>query len=119
LEQTLQWAGEHAAQLPTQALALLQDRLVAEAHTASWQDYFLFNALLATLCLFPALPFWRREKYDEQAIPQAAAVPVYHAATSDDVPVSETSRRDHATRTPPGGVRTGVKRRADTPTQAA
>ena len=44
-------------------MALIQDRLVAEASTAAWQDYFMFNAFLALLCLFPALPFWRREKY--------------------------------------------------------
>jgi MFS family permease len=108
VEQMLQWAGEHAAQLSTQALALMQDRLVAEAHTATWQDYFLFNALLATLCLFPALPFWRREKYSEPVTPQAAAAPV-----------SETSRREHATRTPPAGLRTGGTRRVDTPAKEA
>jgi hypothetical protein len=108
LEQTLQWAGEHAAQIPTQALALLQDRLVAEAHTAAWQDYFLFNALLATLCLFPALPFWRREKYSDPATSQAVAATV-----------PETSRRHHATRTPPAGLRTGVTRRVDTPAEEA
>jgi len=118
-EQTLQWAGEHAAQRPTQALAMMQDRLVAEAHTAAWQDYFLFNALLATLCLFPALPFWRREKYCDPATPQAAAAPGFHAATSDDAPVSETSRRNYSTRTPPAGLRTEVTHRVDTPTQEA
>jgi EmrB/QacA subfamily drug resistance transporter len=89
-EQTLQWAGEHATQIPAQTLALLQDRLVAEAHTAAWQDYFLFNAVLATLCLFPALPFWRREKYDEPGTPEAVAAPVYQAATSNAAPVSGT-----------------------------
>jgi hypothetical protein len=118
-EQTLQWAGEHTAQIPTQALAMMQDRLVAEAHTAAWQDYFLFNALLATLCLFPALPFWRREKYYEPDTPQAAAAPVYQAATSNAAPVAETSRREHATRKPPAGLRTGVTHRVDTPTQEA
>jgi MFS family permease len=118
-EQTLQWAGEHAAQIPTQALAMMQDRLVAEAHTAAWQDYFLFNAVLAILCLFPALPFWRREKYCAPATPQAAAAPVTHAATSNDAPVSETARCDQATRTPPAGLRTGVTPGVDTPPQKA
>jgi hypothetical protein len=102
-----QYADEHAAQLPTQALAMMQDRLVAEAHTAAWQDYFLFNALLAALCLFPALPCWRREKYHAPATPQAAAAPVQHAATGNAAAVPETSCRDHATRTPSAGVRTG------------
>jgi len=73
----LQYADEHAAQLPTQALAMIQDRLVVEARTAAWQDYFLFNALLATLCLFPALSYWRHEKYGDPATPQAAAAPVH------------------------------------------
>src|SRR5262249_33954928 len=94
-EQMLRWAGEHAAQLPTQALAMMQDRLVAEAYTAAWQDYFLFNALLAMLCLFPALPFWRREKYCDPATSQAAAAPVQQAATSN------------AARIAPAGLRTG------------
>ena len=118
-EQTLQWAGEHMTQLPTQALALLQDRLVAEANTAAWQDYFLFNALLAALCLFPALPFWRRQKYCDPVTPQVAAAPVSHAATSNATPESETSRHDHATHTPPAGLRTGVTHRVDTPPQQA
>ena len=53
-------------------MALIQDRLVAEASTAAWQDYFMFNAFLALLCLFPALPFWRREKYRAPTTPQPA-----------------------------------------------
>jgi hypothetical protein len=106
-----------AAQLPTQALALMQDRLVAEAHTAAWQDYFLLNALLATLCLFPALPCWRREKYGDPATPQAAAAPVQHAATSNNPSISETSGRNHATRTPPAGLRSGGQALVDTPAQ--
>lgn len=94
-EQTLQWAGEHAAQIPTQAMGMMRDRLVAEADTAAWHDYFLFNAVLAMLCLFPALPFWRREKYRDPATPQPAP-------TSEDAPGSETAHRDHATPTPRG-----------------
>jgi hypothetical protein len=66
----LQHSGEVAAQIPAQTMTLIQDRLVAEASTAAWQDYFMFNAFLALLCLFPALPFWRREKYHAPAPPQ-------------------------------------------------
>jgi len=98
-------------------LALMHDRLVAEAHTAAWQDYFLFNALLAILCLFPALPFWRRERYDDSAPSQAAAASV--AASSNGVPVPESSRRDPATRTPPASLRNGVTPRVETPRQEA
>lgn len=117
LEQTLQWAGEHTAQIPTQALALMQERLVAEAHTSAWQDYFLFNALVAILCLFPALPFWRRERYDDPAPSQAETAPVSQAATRDDAPDAETSRRDPAIRTPPASLRNGVTPRVETPHQ--
>jgi hypothetical protein len=119
LEQSLRWAGEHMTQIPTQALALMHDRLVAEAHTAAWQDYFLFNALVAILCLFPALPFWRREKYDGSTPSQAAAAPVSQAASSNGAPVVEIPRRDSAPRTPPAGLRTGVTPRVETPRQEA
>ena len=63
LQQMLQWSGEIAAQLPTKTMALLRDRLLAEASTAAWQDFFWFNAWVAIICLFPALPYWRRKKY--------------------------------------------------------
>jgi len=66
----------------------MQDRLLAEASTAAWQDYFLFNALLAIICLFPALPFWRREKYRAPTTP-----------TSKGVPASQALRRDNPART--------------------
>jgi hypothetical protein len=87
LQQTLQWSGESAARVPTQTMALMQDRLLAEASTAAWQDYFVFNALLAILCLFPALPFWRRQKYQAPATPKA-------------------SRPDTPTPAPPAGAKT-------------
>jgi hypothetical protein len=76
VQQTLQWAGELAAAIPTQTLALMQERLVAEASTAAWQDYFLFNTGLALVALLPALPYWRRQKYD----PTAASPPTPQAA---------------------------------------
>jgi hypothetical protein len=99
VEQTLQWAGEHFSQVPTQTLAMMQDRLLAEASTAAWQDYFLFNALLAIICLFPALPFWRREKYRAPATPQTATVPAHSTSTNKDAPASQALRRDNPART--------------------
>jgi EmrB/QacA subfamily drug resistance transporter len=69
IQQTLQWSGEHTSQIPTQTLAVLQNRLVAEASTAAWQDYLLFNAAVAIVCIFPALPCWRRAKYEEAPPP--------------------------------------------------
>jgi hypothetical protein len=101
VQQTLRWSGELAAQIPTQTMALMQDRLLAEASTAAWQDYFLFNAVLALLCLFPALPCWRREKYQAPATLQTVAPPADRAATSNGAPVPEALRRDTPTRSSP------------------
>ena len=96
VQQTLQWAGELAAAIPTQTLALMQERLVAEASTAAWQDYFLFNTGLALVALLPALPCWRRQKY----APAAAPPPTPGAATSQGAPVSQAVPRVHSGRTP-------------------
>jgi hypothetical protein len=98
-QQTLQRAGEIAAQIPTQTMALLQDRLLAEAGTAAWQDYFLFNALLAILCIFPALPCWRRTKYQTPTTPQPAATQARAAAAGNGIATSQTSRHDSRART--------------------
>jgi EmrB/QacA subfamily drug resistance transporter len=95
-EQTLQWAGEQTTQIPTQTLALMQERLLAEASTAAWQDYLWFNALLAILCLFPALPFWKREKYRATTAPKtvpAAAVGSGHGATESRQARHDAPRR--------------------------
>jgi DHA2 family multidrug resistance protein len=72
-QQTLLWAGESVGELPTHTMALLHDRLLAEASTAAWQDYFLFNALVAIVAIFPALPCWRRKKYQPPATPHTVA----------------------------------------------
>jgi DHA2 family multidrug resistance protein len=99
VHQMLRWSGEVAAQLPDQTMAVIQDRLVAEASTAAWQDYFVFNAFLALLCLFPALPFWRREKYHAPVPPETVTTPAPRVATSNGVSVPQASRHDHPTRT--------------------
>jgi len=39
--------------------------------------------VLAALCLFPALPCWRREKYRDPATPQPVAPSVQYAAPSN------------------------------------
>jgi cytochrome c-type biogenesis protein CcmH/NrfG len=80
LSETLQWSGEIAAQIPTKTMALIRDRLLAEASTAAWQDFFWFNALVAIFCLVPALPFWRRKKYQAPATSQKAAAVAHGAA---------------------------------------
>jgi hypothetical protein len=79
-------------------MALMQDRLVAEASTAAWKDYFVFNAFLALLCLFPALPFWRREKYQAPVPAETVATPVPSAATSNGIPLSQASSHNNPTR---------------------
>ena len=50
----LAWTGEIAVQIPTKTMALLHQRLLAEASTAAWQDYLLLNAVLALLSILPA-----------------------------------------------------------------
>jgi MFS transporter, DHA2 family, multidrug resistance protein len=72
LQATLQWSGEIVAQIPTKTMALMRDRLLAEASTAAWQDFFWFNAWVAIICLFPALPYWRRTKYQAPAAREAS-----------------------------------------------
>ena len=91
LQQTLHWSGEIASQVPAQTMALIQDRLLAEAGTAAWQDYFWFNALLAILSIFPALPCWRRTKYRAPTTPQVTTTPAHHA-TASSVPTPQASR---------------------------
>src|SRR5437899_1595371 len=98
-QQTLQRAGEIAGQIPTQTMAMLQDRLLAEAGTAAWQDYFLFNAVLALLCVFPALPCWRRTKYQAPTTLQPAAAAARAAAISNGIATPHVSRHDSRART--------------------
>jgi hypothetical protein len=88
LQHALQWSGEIAALIPTKSMALIRDRLFAEASTAAWQDFFWFNALVAIVCLFPALPFWRRRKYLAPSTSQTATVSVQSAAMSKGDPKS-------------------------------
>jgi DHA2 family multidrug resistance protein len=80
LQHLLRWSGEIAAQIPAQTMTLMRDRLMAEASTAAWQDYFLFNTLLALLCIFPALPFWKRRKYVAPDAAKTSTSPVKRAA---------------------------------------
>ncbi len=64
MHNTLVWMGEAAGQVSTKSMALMQRLLQTEASLAAWQDYLLFNALLAIIALLPALlvdnRLWRR-----------------------------------------------------------
>jgi EmrB/QacA subfamily drug resistance transporter len=55
LQNMLIWGGEIATQISTKSMALMQRRLQAEASTAAWQDYLLYNALMAIFAVLPAL----------------------------------------------------------------
>jgi hypothetical protein len=52
----LQGAGEPPVLLATETAVLLQQRLLAEATTAAYQEYFLVAALLSVIGILPALP---------------------------------------------------------------
>jgi hypothetical protein len=73
---------------------VVQERLFAEASTAAWQDYFLFNAGIALLCLFPALPFWRRTKYQAtEALPSVREQAPSSTASHTPAPKSTSAAR--------------------------
>jgi MFS family permease len=82
VQQTLLWSGELASQIPEQTLAVMRDRLIAEASTAAWQDYLMFNAIIALVCILPAC--WRRKKYKE--VPSTLETEVGAASGSPDRP---------------------------------
>ncbi len=54
---TLHWAGEILALLATKTSALLQQRLLAEATTAAYQENFFVAALVGVISILPALPW--------------------------------------------------------------
>jgi hypothetical protein len=58
VQHVLHWAGELPAFLLQQTDTVLQQRLLAEATTIAYQDYFLVAALVGVLAMLPALP-WR------------------------------------------------------------
>lgn len=86
---TLQWAGEIPTLLSTKTWALLHQRLIAEATTAAYQDYFLIAALIGVLATIAAIPytelfslaktFWRSphaEKIRSKEMAAVVALPV-------------------------------------------
>ena len=80
-QQTLHWMGETALQVPTLSLALMGRVLRTEASTAAWQDYLIFNGVLALIAILPALlvdnRLWRRVKGPS---PKAVSAPPAAAA---------------------------------------
>jgi MFS family permease len=68
LHSTLQWAGEIPALLATKTAALLEQRLLAEATTTAYQEYFFVAALVGVLSILPSLPW---EKIFRHYVPDA------------------------------------------------
>jgi DHA2 family multidrug resistance protein len=57
MRQVLEGAGEIPALVPGQTFGLLHQRLLAEATTIAYQDYFLLSAVMGVLAILPALPW--------------------------------------------------------------
>jgi EmrB/QacA subfamily drug resistance transporter len=57
VQHTLESAGELPALVSTQTSAVMQQRLLAEATTVAYQDYFWLAALVGVLAMLPALPW--------------------------------------------------------------
>jgi EmrB/QacA subfamily drug resistance transporter len=57
VQHVLQAAGELPALLATETSAVLQQRLLAEATTAAYQEYFWVAALAGVVSILPALPW--------------------------------------------------------------
>jgi EmrB/QacA subfamily drug resistance transporter len=57
VQHLLEWAGELPALRLLQTDTILQQRLLAEATTVAYQDYFFLAALVGVLSMLPALPW--------------------------------------------------------------
>jgi hypothetical protein len=90
----LQWAGEPPTFRLLQTDAVLQQRLLAEATTVAYQDYFFIAALIGALSMLPALP-WIALCHRLRAL-FAAPTPLSHPPPQEHDAVFE-------------GVRTSVK----------
>ena len=101
------WSGEIAPLVPAKSMALLHQRLMAEASTAAWGDYFLLNTLLAALAITPAIlasrRWWARRgprqfrKLKQKSAPSTSVLPTPTIASQ----VRSTSRKRLNPQRPP------------------
>ena len=56
----LYWMGDVTTQVPTMSLALMGRLLSMEASAAAWQDYLVWNGVVALIAIIPALLVYNR-----------------------------------------------------------
>jgi hypothetical protein len=90
------WSGEIAPLATAKSMALLHQRLQAEASTAAWGEYFLLNTLLAALAITPAIlahrRWWRQRSAPVEAEAEARPVDAGVADAGDSEP-SEVNKQ--------------------------
>lgn len=78
-QDNLGWLGEGVFQVPVKSLALMGRLLHAEASTAAWQAYLLWNGGLALIAIIPSLlvanRLWRRARAPVPAAEPEAVEP--------------------------------------------
>ena len=99
----LEWAGEIPMLRPQQIETLLQQRLLAEATTVAYQDFFLLAALVGAVAILPALP-WMEISQGLRRLLAGKALASRRATTApaeDEVAVAvEQSSAPHRVATP-------------------
>jgi DHA2 family multidrug resistance protein len=81
VSQFFQWAGEPLATLGLKTSVLLQRRLLAEATTAAYQDYFFAAALVGAAAMLFALPWEKLAYLVRRTAPRPEASPVVASTT--------------------------------------
>ncbi len=94
VRELLVWSGEIAPLVPSKSMALVHQRLLAEASTAAWNDYFLLNTLLALAAIIPAFLANRRWWPRRGASAEPEAEPM--SARPGDALVSGTDRSEQS-----------------------
>ena len=89
LQETLQWSGRGRGADPDQDHGADAGPSLGRSQHGGLAGLLLVQCMAGDLlCLFPALPFWRRRKYQAPSTPQTAAESVQGAGTSKGDPKS-------------------------------